>query len=295
MTSLTQFKEGSPRWMKDAADTVTRAYAQGTGRSRPAPDFLIIGTKRGGTTSLFNYLLMHPGVLGLFPQLRGRKSTDYFYKERGRGEQWYRSHFHTEAYRKMMALKLGYRPVSGEASPYYQWDPRVAAQVSTLNAGTKAIALLRDPVERAWSHHQERRHNGVEPLGFAEALDAEDIRLEGEMEKMLADPDYYSSAHDFYAYRSRGIYLPQIQNWHASFPEKQLLVLRSEDMYQDVQGTFDVVCKFLELPAHKLPDTRVFNAIATSKIPPAAREKLTEFYAPHNAALADYLGREPLW
>lgn len=295
MTSLTNIKEGSPRWMKDAADTVTRAYAQGTGKTRPDPDFLIIGTKRGGTTSLFNYLLMHPGVLGLFPQLRGRKSTDYFYKERERGDQWYRSHFHTESYRKMMALKLGYRPVSGEASPYYQWDPRVAPQVRELNAGIKAIALLRDPVERAWSHHQERVHNGVEPLGFAQALDAETIRLEGEMGKMLADPNYYSTAHDFYSYRSRGIYLPQIQNWHASFPENQLLVLRSEDMYQDVQGTFDVVCNFLEIPTHKLPDTRVFNAITNSKIPPSAREELTDFYAPHNAALAEYLGRGPLW
>ena len=194
-----------------------------------------------------------------------------------------------------MGLKLGYRPVSGEASPYYQWDPRVAPQVRELNAGIKAIALLRDPVERAWSHHQERVHNGVEPLGFTEALAAEDIRLEGEMGKMLADPDYYSSSHDFYSYRSRGIYLPQIQNWHASFPKEQLLVLRSEDMYKDVQGTFDVVCNFLEIPTHKLPDTRVFNAIATSKIPLEAREALTEFYAPHNAALAEYLGRERLW
>jgi len=295
MTSMTQLKDGSPRWMKDAADSMTRAYAQGTAWSRPTPDFLIIGTKRGGTTSLFNYLLMHPGVLGLFPQLRGRKSTDYFYKERDRGEQWYRSHFHTEGYRKMMALKLGYRPVSGEASPYYQWDPRVAPQVRETNAGIKAIALLRDPVERAWSHHQERVHNGVEPLGFEAALEAEDNRLEGEMGKMLADPNYYSSAHDFYSYRSRGIYLPQIQNWHASFPASQLLVLRSEDMYQDVQGTFDTVCNFLGIPPHQLPDTRVFNAITTSKIPSAARDALSGFYEPHNAALASYLGREPLW
>ena len=281
--------------MKDAADAVTRSYAEGTGKSRPNPDFLIIGTKRGGTTSLFNYLLMHPGVLGLFPQLRGRKSTDYFYKERRRGERWYRSHFHTESFRKMKSRKLGYRPVSGEASPYYQWDYRVAPQVRDLNPGIKAIALLRDPVERAWSHHQERVHNGMEPLGFVEALAAEENRLEGEWDRMQADPDYYSTAHDFYSYRSRGIYLPQIQNWHASFPEKQLLVLRSEDMYQDVQGTFDTVCNFLEIPPHVLPDTRVFNAITASKIPVEARAELQEFYAPHNAALASYLGREPLW
>ncbi|WP_287930894.1 sulfotransferase domain-containing protein [Arthrobacter sp.] len=295
MTQLAQIKEGSPRWMKDVADSVTRAYALGTGRSRPAPDFLIIGCKRGGTTSLFNYLLMHPGVLGLFPQIRGRKSTDYFFKEHARGEEWYRSHFHTENYRKLAALRLGYRPVSGEASPYYQWDPRVAPLAREINSGIKAIALLRDPVERAWSHYQERVHNGVEPLDFDAALEAEEIRLEGELEEMAANPGYYSVAHDFYSYRSRGVYLPQIQNWHRSFPQDQLLVLRSEDLYRDVQGTFNTVCEFLGIPPRELPDTHAFNSITRSKMPPEAREALTEYYAPHNAALASYLGRGPLW
>ena len=295
MASMNELKQGMPRWMKSSANLVTRDYAQLTGRSRPTPDFLIIGSKRGGTTSLYNYLLMHPGVCGLFPQIRGRKSTDYFYKEHGRGDRWYKSHFHTEGYRKLMQLKLGYRPVSGEASPYYQWDPRVAPLVFEMNPGIKAIALLRNPTERAWSHYQERVHNGVEPLGFEAALEAEEQRLEGEMEKMLADPGYYSSAHDFYSYRSRGIYLPQIQNWHKSFPSSQLLVLRSEDMYQDVRGAFNMVSDFLGIPQHKLPDTSVYNAITTSEIPPASRDLLMEFYAPHNAALACYLEREPLW
>ena len=152
MTTLSQIKDSAPRWMKDAADAATRAYALQTSAGRPFPDFLIVGTKRGGTTSLFNYLLMHPGVLGLYPQLRGRKSTDFFFKERGRGERWYRSHFHTETYRRMVERRLGYRPVSGEASPYYLWDHRIAPQVKQICGGVKAIALLRDPVERAWSH-----------------------------------------------------------------------------------------------------------------------------------------------
>ncbi|MCQ9163648.1 sulfotransferase domain-containing protein [Arthrobacter sp. STN4] len=292
---MEKLKDASPRWVKDAGDAATRAYALGTQAARPAPDFLIIGAKRGGTTSLFNYLLMHPGVLGLFPQLRGKKSTDYFFKEQHRGQAWYRSHFHAEQYRALLGRRLGYRPVSGEASPYYLWDPRIAGQAAALAPGVKAIALLRDPVERAYSHHQERVHNGVEPLSFEEALRAEDIRLAGELEKMREDRGYYSAAHDFYPYRSRGVYLPQIENWHACFPREQLLVLRSEDMYRDVQGTFDAVCTFLGLPRFTLPSTRTFNAGSRSTMPEAARRELGEFYEPHNAALAAYLGREPLW
>lgn len=288
-------KDASPRWVKDASDIATRAYALGTQSARPTPDFLIIGAKRGGTTSLFNYLLMHPGVLGLFPQMRGKKSTDFFFKEQHRGQAWYRSHFHAEPYRALRRHKLGYRPISGEASPYYLWDPRVAGLAAAVAPAVKAIALLRNPVERAFSHYQERVQNGVEPLEFEAALAAEKDRLSGEPDRMLADRSYYSAAHDFYPYRSRGIYLPQLENWRNSFPHEQLLVLRSEDLYGDVQGTFDVVCDYLGLPPFMLPTTRTFNASQRSAMPEDARQELAAFYEPHNAALATYLGRGPLW
>lgn len=288
-------KDRSPRWAKDVANVTTRAVGMATSSVRPVPDFLIVGAKRGGTTSLFNYLLRHPGVLGLFPQARGKKSTDFFFKEQHRGDRWYRSHFHTRGYRALLERRLGYRPVGGEASPYYVWDPRVAGLARAVAPDLKAILLLRDPVERAWSHYQERRENGVEPLSFTDALTAEEDRTDGELDRMLADPDYYSSAHDWYSYRARGVYLPQVRNWHASFPREQLLVLRSEDMYADAEKTFDDVCCFLGLPPVPMLTTRTFNASsARSTVPTEAREELAAYYAPHNDALEKYLGRK-LW
>lgn len=295
MTPLENIKDKSPRWVKDVGDKLTRSYAIGTQSFRPAPDFLIIGSKRGGTTSLFNYLLMHPGVLGLFPQIRGKKSTDYFFKEQHRDASWYRSHFHAEPYRALKRRQLGYRPLGGEASPYYMWDPRIAGATAELSPSIKAIALLRDPVERAFSHYQERVQNGVEPLSFEAALAAESHRLSGELDRMMADPGYYSSAHDFYSYRSRGLYLPQIQNWRSAFPSDQLLVLRSEDMYDDVQGTFDLVCDFLTIPRTTLPTTKTFNASQRSAMPEAARKELAAFFEPHNEQLSKYLNRPSLW
>jgi hypothetical protein len=295
MSPIEAMKDRSPRWAKDLADLTTRRYATTTASLRPAPDFLIVGTKRGGTTSLFNYLLMHPAVLGLFPQSRGKKSTDYFFKEQHRGDRWYRSHFHAAPYRSLVARRTGQVPVGGEASPYYLWDPRVAAQAHALNPELKAVALLRDPVERAWSHYQERVHMGVEPLSFADALAAEDVRTEGELDRMLSDPGYYSQAHDWFTYRSRGVYLPQLQNWTASFPAEQLLVLTSEQMYGDVQGTFDEVCRFLGLDPVELPTTRTFNAITRSSLPEEARAELKEYYAPYDRPLEEHLGRPLGW
>lgn len=268
----------------------TRGFGLATAASRPGPDFLVIGTKRGGTTSLFNYLLMHPGVLGLYPQSRGKKSTDYFFfKEGSLGERWYRSHFHTRAYRTFLEHRRGHAPVSGEASPYYVWDPRIAGRVHAVAPAVKSILLLRDPVERAWSHYLERRANGVEPLAFDQALEAEERRLAGERERMAADHSYYSEAYDWYAYRARGIYLPQVQNWLSVFPRDQLLVLRSEEMYGDVQRAFDQVCDFLTIPRFTLPTTKAFNASARDGIPADSRDDLANFYAEHNRALAEFL------
>jgi Sulfotransferase domain len=295
VTSVTSIKDRSPRWVRDAAIVATRGFGRATAGSRTVPDFLVIGTKRGGTTSLFNYLMMHPGVLGLFPRPRLQKSTDYFFRGFDRGEQWYRSNFHTSAFRDRLAARLGYEPRAGEASPYYCWDPRVARRAHGVNPDLRAVMLVRNPVERAFSHWQERVHNGVEPLTFAQALEAEDARTEGELERMHADPLYYSEAHDWYAYRTRGIYLPQIENWTSVFPADQLLVICSEDLYADVQGTFDRVCAFLGLPAHPLPTTKTFNASPRLEMPAVVREELTAYYLPHAAKLGEYLGRPLPW
>jgi hypothetical protein len=293
--SWPELKDRSPRWAKDVANSATRRYALATVGRRTHPDFLVIGAKRGGTTSMFNYLMMHPGILGLFPQSRSRKSSDYFFKNLTQGEDWYRSHFHTRGYRERLARRLGYAPVTGEASPYYVWDPRIASAARQVNPDLKAILMLRDPVKRAWSHYQERVANGVEPLSFGDALDAEERRISGELDRMMADPTYYSEAHDWYTYRARGVYLPQIENWCSVFPRDQLLVLPSEDLYADVQGTFDVICEFLGVPSVELPTTRTFGAGKRDPMPEEPRRALTAFYAEHNARLADYLGRELRW
>lgn len=295
MSSIAKLKEASPDWLREGARQSTRAYGMVTASRRGAPDYLIIGTKRGGTTSLYKYLRMHPGVLGMFPQSRGTKSSDYFFGGGARGARWYASHFHTRRYLRRVTDKLGYSPVTGEASPYYVWDPRIAPLAREVNPGLRAIMLVRNPVERAFSHWQERVQNGVEPLSFPDALAAEPARTRGEVDRMLADPKFHSNAHDWYTYRARGVYLPQIKNWLRHFPEEQLMVVRSEDMYTDVQGTVDSVFEFLGLPAHPLPTTRTFNASRRPEFPDSAAKELSEFYAPCNEDLEEFLGRDFGW
>src|SRR5687767_12294883 len=77
----------------------TRTLGLLTASARPLPDFLIIGAKRGGTTSMFHHLLAHPQVQGLFPSARRlplraeRKGVHYFDRRFAAGPRWYRSNF----------------------------------------------------------------------------------------------------------------------------------------------------------------------------------------------------------
>ena len=100
----------------DAGKAVLRAVGEATASSRPGPELLIVGAKRGGTTSLWRYLIEHPGVLPTFPAAEKIKGTYYFDENFAKGRRWYLSHFPTTWRRTQVARRLGYSPVTMEAS-----------------------------------------------------------------------------------------------------------------------------------------------------------------------------------
>jgi len=78
-----------------------------TAASRTLPDYLVAGTKKGGTTSLANWLVQHPGVMRMFPKAQRHKSAHYFDTNFANGLPWYRSHFPTESARARLEATLG--------------------------------------------------------------------------------------------------------------------------------------------------------------------------------------------
>jgi hypothetical protein len=268
-------------------------YAQLSAPARVLPDFLIIGTKRGGTTSLWNYLLDHPLVPRMFPA-PNTKSTHYFEENWRCGPRWFRSHFPTQRRMKALQRRHGSRPKVGEASPLYMFDPRVPARVHALLPQVRPIALVRDPVERAFSHWKERRGNGLEPLDFADALAAEQSRVAGEYERLAADQYYFSEPLDWYTYRARGRYIEHLRPWLELFGD-QLLVLVSEDLYSRPERTYQAVLDHIGLPAHRPPSFEVYNDRRSAPIDPAIRAELAAHFAPFNAALEQALGRTLPW
>jgi hypothetical protein len=296
MTTIeTTLKSLVPQQAKEGTKGAIRRYGSLTASWRPLPDFLVLGTKRGGSTSAWRYLIQHPQVMPMVTRWENLKSPHYFYWHYDKGPDWYRGHFPTVAARAVAQRRLGRPVVTGESSPYYLFDPRVPARVAADLPDARFIVLLRDPVKRAYSHYWERVDNDVEPLPFDQALAAEEQRVAGELDRMSAEPYYYSRAHDWYTYRERGIYAPQLRRWFEAVGRDRVLVLVSEDMYRDEQAAMGTMAAFLGIEGTPIPDTTQHNYRPCEPMAPEVAAELREFYAPHNAELAELLGRELPW
>jgi Sulfotransferase domain len=264
-------------------------YGRLTSPLRSLPDFLIVGAQRSGTTALFSYLQRHPAVSG--PPW---KEVNFFDVHHHRGEGWYRGHF-VSSIGRARARRRGVELVAGEASPSYLFHPLAAERAAALLPGARVIALLRDPVDRALSHYNHEVALGREPLSFEQALDAEESRLAGELERMAADPRYFSFAWWNHTYLARGRYAEQLERWLGAFPPEQVLVLTTEELDADTQGAYDRVLAHAGLPPHRLPS---FPHVFSREYAPMAEEtrgRLKEYFAGPNARLAKLLGRDPGW
>ncbi|GAA2541817.1 hypothetical protein GCM10010435_06690 [Winogradskya consettensis] len=286
MSVKDKLKGVAPTGAKEQVRELLVRYGERTSDRRPLPDFLVIGTKRGGTTSLWNYLIQHPLVPRLFPAWN-TKTSHYFEENWSRGEAWYRSHFPTERQRAALERKHGGPSKVGEAAPLYMFHPEVPGRVAELMPQVRMVVLLRDPVERAFSHWKERRGEGVEPLDFREALAAEESRT------ATAKPD--DTAFDWYSYRARGRYLEHLEPWLERFDRSQLLFVASETFYREPAETYAQILSFVGLPAYELPAYDVFNDRPSKGMDDDVRAELTAYYQPYNAALADRLSMRFSW
>lgn len=283
-----------PARAKTAVEGGVRRLTTATAGLREGPELLVIGTKRGGTTFVWSTLLGHPQVMAMVPAAKHLKSNHYFYRHLDRGPGWYLGHFPTRAARTRHAARHG-GALSLEASPFYLFDPRVAERAVDLLPGAKVVVLLRDPVERAHSHYRERRRAGVETLSFREALRAEEARLAGEEQRMADDPHYYSRPWDWYSYRTRGEYAPQVRRWFDAYGRDRVLVLRSEDLYADPAPVLHRIQEFAGLTPLPLVG-RKRNAIRShERIDAVSAYALRAHYAAHNQELAELLDTGVWW
>jgi hypothetical protein len=253
------------------------------------PDFLIIGAPKCGTTSLYYLLTEHPHV-----EPAAAKELHFFSSHFDLGVQWYRRCFPRPTH------KDGRSTITGEATPSYLGDLYAPARVADVVPQARLIVLLRNPVDRAFSHYQMGRRKGWEMAAtFEEAVGAENaLRPLGEG-KASFEPENSTALEDDTWYLSGGIYVDQLARWSSLFRDEQMLVLRSENFSWRPEETLKRVLGFLELPdwepqaggLHKILHRGGYE----QEMQPATRRRLEEYFEPHNRRLYTFLGEDFGW
>jgi hypothetical protein len=269
------------------------------GSWRVLPGFLIIGAQKSGTSSLHSWLGQHPQVResirkevhffdgGVEEGARGgpRGGVDTY----ALGEAWYRAHF---------PLRLDMTPgqTAFESSPAYLFHPLAAERIAALMPEAKLVAILRNPTDRALSHYFHNMRpvkGGIETLPVGEAMDAEEARLA----PVLARGDYRAEAFRAFSYKARGRYLEQLERYWARFPRENLLVLRSEDLFDDPAGLMARLFDFLELDRTRTAFAFKPLHVGSNReaVDPEVRAALDAHFAPLNRALYAAVGRDFGW
>jgi Sulfotransferase domain len=280
--------------LRSARSTARRA----TSAARALPDFLLIGAQKAGTTSLYAYLAAHPDV-----RPAARKEVHYF--DLGfaagaeLGEGGYRAMFPLRAGLALQRRRAAGPVLTGEASPYYLFHPVAPERAAALVPRARLLVLVRDPVERAWSHYRHEVAAGREPLEFAAALDAEPGRLDGADDDLRRGIDSPAARHHRrHAYVGRGRYADQLCAWLAFYPREQVHVMVAEELFAKPEPVWRSAVEFLGLTAVGPPPFAVHNpgtGEAEQVMDPACRARLRETFAGPDAELADLLGRPLPW
>ena len=245
------------------------------------PSFLIIGAQKAGTTSLFRYLLQHPDV-----KAPTRKQVHFFDLNFSHGERWYFSHF---------PPKLNSQTkITGEASTEYLFHPEVAQRAKAILPNIQIIVLLRDPVERAYSHFHHMKRAGRELLSFENAIEREleIFSQRGGFDFTREDvSDIYNQS-----YLARGFYATQLERWFVHFPREQFLILQSEQFFQKVDTIFADVVQHLGLSNdYRVQNKMKHNSGVYTPMKPSTRKKLELIFETHNQYLSDLIGVDYGW
>jgi tetratricopeptide (TPR) repeat protein len=238
------------------------------------PNFIIIGSQRCGTTSLYTYLAQHPQILTPI-----KKEMDFCSWHFERGIDWYLAHF--------PPIPPGEQFLTGEASPSYFDCLEAPERLYSAFSQAKLIVLLRNPVDRAISQYYRWVGLNWEHRSFDRAISDEIARLNTSPAYLIGDEPGN--------YLARGRYIEFIKKWLNLFPREQLLILKSEDFYTNAATVVKQVLEFLDLPEYQLSEYPNANPGSYQPIDESVRYWLSDYFQPYNQQLEEYLGTTFNW
>jgi hypothetical protein len=228
-----------------------------------APDFVVIGAAKSGTTSIYQYLLQHPGIAmarlkearylgyqGALPAYRGYGRRGQLLMRRNASSM----PKDAKAYQKLFShASAGQR--TGESSPAYLYEPFAGRNMYSTAPKVRLIAILRNPLERAYSSYLHMRREDAEPLNFLDALRQEKHRIR-------------NNAGLPWRYISLGRYAEQLRRYYDVFPQHQLLVIVYEELRADPIGVCQQIFRHIGVDDQFRPNvTRAYNVSGEPRHP----------------------------
>lgn len=197
------------------------------------PNFLIIGAQKGGTTSLINHLARHPDIFVPYEKEIGFFHDD---QEYAKGIDYYKTYFSGWNGEKC----VGHAPVNTSFCA-----EKAAPRLFSFNPDIRLIMILRNPIDRAYSHYYYCRRNCLEDMDTFEAV------IQRELDMIARGDHEYRSCH---FYISHGFYYAQLRAYFEYFDRNQLLILYYEDFKHSPESTLLSIHSFLKVEAIKIEE-----------------------------------------
>ena len=259
-----------------------------TGPLRVLPDFIIIGTMKSGTTSLYYDICEHPCV-----ESASYDEIGYFDVNYHLGLNWYRSMFPT-IFQKYISKLKHQKFLTGEDTPFYFWKEDAVNRINKILPNVKLIIILRNPIDRAYSNYTDRINQGKELNSFEEVIEREINLIKKNGEKNSKSNQIIDIIKEP-AYLAKGIYVNQLELWIKKFPLNQFHILSTEEMANNPNKTLQKVFEFLEIPKENIKTPQKRKMKKYSPMNTKTRESLIEFYKPYNEKLFEEINQRFDW
>lgn len=205
------------------------------------PNFFLVGAAKAGTTSLYSYLEQHPAIY-MSPVKEPRFFTPELYSiynnaVRSGGRK---VPLNFDQYSQLFAGVKNETAI-GEASTDYLYLTKAATRIKDKIPDAKLIAILRNPVERAFSAYCYQLRDGYETLPFDRALQAEESRI-----KQGFRPGWH--------YQQVGFYYDKIRQYLNVFSPEQIKIFLYEDLASDSISIAREIYQFLGVDSDFVPD-----------------------------------------
>ncbi len=253
---------------------------------RVLPDFIIIGTARSGSTSLYYNICSHPSILPASYDEIGFFDSNYHL-----GMNWYRSMFPLKSDMERIRSETKYA-LTGEDTPFYFWKIDAANRIRKILPKIKLITILRNPVQRAYSNYYLGVREGTEKLTFEEAVRKE---LDTFPENKILAENIFKFCNIRRSYIAKSLYVYQMKIWFERFSKNRLFVISTEEMSKSPAHTMNQAYEFLGLPKYENTFFEKRKKASYEKMGDNIRKELEEFFKPHNEELFKLIGKSFDW